>query len=71
MKVLLRHARTGYYYRNRLEWVMTPSDAMGFRGTDEALEVAGEEALDGMTVVLCHDTGREEVFSLNPAKATV
>jgi hypothetical protein len=40
MKVLLRHARTGYYYRNRLEWVMTPSDAMGFRGTEEALETA-------------------------------
>ena len=71
MKVLLRHARTGYYYRNRLEWVMTPSDAMGFRGTEEALETAAKEGLKGMAVVLRHDTGQEEVFSLNLANATV
>jgi hypothetical protein len=72
MKVLLRHARTGYYYRNHLEWVMTPADAMGFRGTEEALEVAGKERLDGMTIVLRHDdTGREQVLSLNHTEATI
>lgn len=69
MKVLLRHTRTGYYYRNGVEWVMSPSDARDFRGTEEAVEVAGKERLNGMAIVLRHDaTGQEQVFSLNLAK---
>jgi hypothetical protein len=71
MKVMLWHARTGYYYRSRLEWVMSPLDARDFRGPEQALEAAAKDGLEGMTVVLRHDTGREEAFSLNPAKATV
>ncbi len=51
---------------------MTPADAMGFRGTEEALEVAGKERLDGMTIVLRHDdTGREQVLSLNLVDAAI
>jgi hypothetical protein len=71
LKVMLWHARTGYYYRSSREWVMSPSEARDFRRTERALEVAAKEGLEGMTVVLRHDTGREEVFSLHPAKATV
>jgi len=64
--VLLRHVPTGFYYRNRQEWVMAPADAMSFSGTDEALEVVDAEGLAGVCIVpRPENCGIEWVFALS------
>lgn len=66
LQVLLRHNRTGYYYRNRSEWVLAPSDAKGFADAEQAKEVLGKEGLDGLTPVpRPADCRPEWVFTLN------
>lgn len=69
MVVLLRHDRTGHYYRGNREWAMAKADATDFGSLEKAVEVVAADRLDGMTVVVSHErSGPEQVFDLSPGK---
>ncbi len=64
MKVLLRNAQTGMYYRDNAAWVAQEQEAVNF----ETLQRAGQKAreLDWVDVVLSYENPDQKV-ALNPA----
>ena len=75
MQVLLRHLKTGHYYRGASEWAMGKADAVDFGSLEQAMEIVAREKLDGMSMVVRYDeSGKEQVFDLSqgiPAKEPV
>ncbi|HWI57290.1 MAG TPA: hypothetical protein VNZ22_08690 [Bacillota bacterium] len=66
MRVFLRHARIGHYYRGNYEWVVEAADARDFGSIEEALQIAADDKLDNINLVIRYDdSGREQVFSLS------
>jgi hypothetical protein len=66
MRVLLRHVRTGHYYRGNNEWSLERDDAVDFRGIERALEIITRDNLQGMSIVVRYDeSGSEQVFDLS------
>ncbi len=71
VRVLLRHNRTGHYYRGNFEWAVPETDATDFGSIEHALEVIASDTLDGMSLVIRYDaSGCEQVFDLSEDSRT-
>ncbi len=63
---MLRHVRTGHYYRGNSEWALEAADAGEFGSIERGLEVIARDKLEGMSLVVRYDrSGREQVFDLS------
>ena len=63
MKVFLRHERTGHYYCGNSEWVTELGDANPFETIEQAQQAINQDKLDGMSVVMVHESGTQEIFA--------
>ena len=64
MRLLLRHNRTGDYYRGNYEWATNLVDAGNFESIEKALELITRDHLQGMSLVIKHADGGGRVFNL-------
>jgi hypothetical protein len=51
VKIVLRHRETGKYYRNHLDWVTNPYDALTFRNILEAEEFCRAQSLQHLQFI--------------------
>jgi hypothetical protein len=52
MKVVLRNEQNGLYFQSPTQWAPTPTDALDFLGTGQALQAAEDSRLENVQVVL-------------------
>ncbi len=55
MKIVLRHSRTGFYYCGDRDWADEALDALEFQTIRRAAEVACEQQLEHIQVVIRYD----------------
>jgi hypothetical protein len=61
MMVLLRHNQNGLYFQAPTKWVSSPSEAVDFLGTGQAIQAANDHRLNNVQVVLSFGNPNDDV----------
>lgn len=70
MRVLLRDARTGLYFREPQAWTTETDQALSFRHSADAMDQARAQRLAQAEVILAFDETRHSVALPLPALAS-